>query len=78
MPNQKLKTMNTQTTLQEGKDYEVVVDAYVTNEDLEVNSIMFHCRRTMTAVDITDFLYDYLSVDCINDLDQRIINNAKD
>ena len=78
MPNQKLKTMNTQTTLQEGKDYEVVVDAYVTNEDLEVNSIMFHCRKTMSAVDITDFLYDYLSVDCINDLDQRIINNAKD
>ena len=78
MPNQKLKTMNTQTTLQEGKDYEVVVDAYVTNEDLEVNSIMFHCRKTMMAVDITDFLYDYLSVDCINDLDQRIINNAKD
>lgn len=78
MPNQKLKTMNTQTTLQEGKDYEVVVDAYVTNEDLEVNSIMFHCRKTMTAVDITDFLYDYLSVDCINDLDQRIINNSKD
>jgi hypothetical protein len=70
--------MNTQTTLQEGKDYEVVVDAYVTNEDLEVNSIMFHCRKTMTAVDITDFLYDYLSVDCINDLDQRIINNSKD
>ena len=78
MPNQKLKTMNTQTTLQEGKDYEVVVDAYVTNEDLEVNSIMFHCRKTMSAVDITDFLYDYLSVDCINDLDQRIINNSKD
>ena len=78
MPNQKLKTMNTQTTLQEGKDYEVVVDAYVTNEDLEVNSIMYHCRKTMMAVDITDFLYDYLSVDCINDLDQRIINNAKD
>ena len=78
MPNQKLKTMNTQTTLQEGKDYEVVVDAYVTNEDLEVNSIMFHCRKTMMAVDITDFLYDYLSVDCINDLDQRIINIAKD
>jgi len=70
--------MNTQTTLQEGKNYEVVVDAYVTNEDLEVNSIMFHCRRTMTAVDITEFLYDYLSVDCINDLDQRIINNAND
>lgn len=70
--------MNTQTTLQEGKDYEVVVDAYVTNEDLEVNSIMFHCRKTMTAVDITDFLYDYLSVDCINDLDQRIINNSRD
>ena len=70
--------MNTQTTLQEGKDYEVVVDAYVTNEDLEVNSIMFHCRKTMSAVDITDFLYDYLSVDCINDLDQRIINNSKD
>ena len=78
MPNQKLKTMNTQTTLQEGKDYEVVVDAYVTNEDLEVNSIMFHCRKTMMAVDITDFLYDYLSVDCINDLDQRIINNSND
>jgi len=78
LPNQKLKTMNTQTTLQEGKDYEVVVDAYVTNEDLEVNSIMFHCRKTMTAVDITDFMYDYLSVDCINDLDQRIINNSKD
>ena len=78
MPNQKLKTMNTQTTLQEGKDYEVVVDAYVTNEDLEVNSIMFHCRKTMSAVDITDFLYDYLSVDCINDLDQRIINNSRD
>ena len=70
--------MNTQTTLQEGKDYEVVVDAYVTNEDLEVNSITFHCRKTMMAVDITDFLYDYLSVDCINDLDQRIINNSKD
>jgi hypothetical protein len=70
--------MNTQTTLQEGKDYEVVVDAYVTNEDLEVSTIMYHCRKTMTAVDITDFLYDYLSVDCINDLDQRIINNAKD
>jgi len=70
--------MNTQTTLQEGKDYEVVVDAYVTNEDLEVNSIMYHCRKTMSAVDITDFIYDYLSVDCINDLDQRIINNAKD
>ena len=70
--------MNTQTTLQEGKDYEVVVDAYVTNEDLEVSTIMFHCRKTMTAVDITDFLYDYLSVDSINDLDQRIINNSKD
>ena len=70
--------MNTQTTLQEGKDYEVVVDAYVTNEDLEVNSIMYHCRKTMMAVDITGFLYDYLSVDCINDLDQRIINNSKD
>ena len=70
--------MNTQTTLQEGKDYEVVVDAYVTNEDLEVNSIMYHCRKTMTAVDITDFLYDYLSVDCINDLDQRSINNSRD
>jgi hypothetical protein len=70
--------MNTQTTLQEGKDYEVVVDAYVTNEDLEVNSIMYHCRKTMSAVDITDFLYDYLSVDCINDLDQRIINNSND
>ena len=28
--------MNTQTTLQEGKDYEVVVDAYVTNEDLDL------------------------------------------
>ena len=70
--------MNTQTTLQEGKDYEVVVDAYVTNEDLEVNTIMYHCKKTMTAVDITDFLYDYLSVDCINDLDQRIIKNAKD
>ena len=70
--------MNTQTTLQEGKDYEVVVDAYVTNEDLEVNSITYHCRKTMTALDITDFLYDYLSVDCINDLDQRIINNTKD
>ena len=70
--------MNTQTTLQEGKDYEVVVDAYVTNEDLEVNSITYHCRKTMTALDITDFLYDYLSVDCINDLDQRIINNSKD
>tara|TARA_R100000654_G_scaffold529_2_gene1978 strand:- start:2135 stop:2347 length:213 start_codon:yes stop_codon:yes gene_type:complete len=70
--------MNTQTTLQEGKDYEVVVDAYVTNEDLEVNSIIFHCRKTMMEVDITDFLYDYLSVDCINDLDQRIINNSRD
>jgi len=70
--------MNTQTTLQEGKDYEIVVDAYVTNEDLEVNSITYHCRKTMTALDITDFLYDYLSVDCINDLEQRIINNAKD
>ena len=70
--------MNTQTTLQEGKDYEVVVDAYVTNEDLEVSTIMYHCKKTMTAVDITDFLYDYLSVDCINDLDQRIINNSKD
>ena len=78
MHNQKLKTMNTQTTLQEGKDYEVVVDAYVTNEDLEVSTIMYHCKKTMTAVDITDFLYDYLSVDCINDLDQRIINNSKD
>ena len=70
--------MNTQTTLQEGKDYEVVVDAYVTKEDLEGNSITYHCRKTMTALDITDFLYDYLSVDCINDLDQRIINNSKD
>jgi len=37
--------MNTQTTLQEGKDYEVVVDAYVTNEDLEVNTIMYHCKK---------------------------------
>ena len=70
--------MNTQTTLQEGKDYEVVVDAYVTNEDLEVNRITYNSRKTMMAVDITDFLYDYLSVDCINDLDQRIINNSKD
>ena len=70
--------MNTQKTLQECKDYEIVVDAYVTKEDLEVNSITYHCRKTMTALDITDFLYDYLSVDCINDLDQRIINNSKD
>ena len=70
--------MNTQTTLQEGKDYEVVVDAYVTNEDLEVNSIMFHCRKTMNAIDITDFMYDYLDMESINDMEQTIINNTKD
>jgi hypothetical protein len=76
--NQKLKTMNTQTTLQEGKDYEVVVDAYVTQEDLEVNSIMFHCRKTMMVVDVTDFLYDYLNTDSLNNMEQTIINNSKD
>jgi hypothetical protein len=70
--------MNTQTTLQEGKDYEVVVDAYVTQEDLEVNSIMFHCRKTMMVVDVTDFLYDYLNTDSLNNMEQTIINNSKD
>ena len=70
--------MNTQTTLHEGKDYEVVVDAYVTQEDLEVNSIMYHCRKTMSAVDITDFLYDYLNMDSINNMEHTIINNSKD
>ena len=70
--------MNTQTTLQEGKDYEVVVDAYVTEEDLEVNSIMFHCRKTMMSVDITDFLYDFLDTASINDMEQTIINNSRD
>ena len=67
--------MNTQTTLQEGKDYEVVVDAYVTPEDLEVNTIMYHCRKTMNAIDITDFMYDYLDMESINDMEQTIINN---
>lgn len=68
--------MNTQTTLQEGKDYEVVVDAYVTQEDLEVNTIMYHCRKTMNAIDITDFMYDYLDMESINDMEQTIINNT--
>ena len=70
--------MNTQTTLQEGKDYEIVVDAYVTQEDLEVNTIMYHCRKTMNAIDITDFMYDYLDMESINDMEQTIINNSKD
>ena len=70
--------MNTTTTLIQGDNYEVVVDAYVTEEDLEVNSIMFHCRKTMMSVDITDFLYDFLDTASINDMEQTIINNSRD
>ncbi len=70
--------MTTTQTLIEGANYEVVSHAHISADDFELESIMYHCKDTMTAVDITDFLYDYLSVDCINDLDQRIINNSKD
>ena len=78
MPNQKLKTMNTTTTLIQGDNYEVVAEAYVTEEDLEVSTITYHCNKSAQAIDITDFLYDFLDNDSVNDMEQKIIDNSRD
>jgi len=32
----------------------------------------------MSAVDITDFMYEYLNTESVNDMEQTIINNTKD
>jgi len=64
--------MNTTTTLIHTKDYEVVAEAYVSDEELEVTTIMYHCNKSAQAIDITDFIYDYFDT---NDLEQQIFNN---
>tara|TARA_R100000734_G_C3315646_1_gene107712 strand:- start:799 stop:1005 length:207 start_codon:yes stop_codon:yes gene_type:complete len=68
--------MNTTTTLIQRNDYEVVAEAYITDEDLEVINITYHCNKSAQAMDITDFLYDFLDVGSINEMEQRIIANA--
>ena len=68
--------MNTTTTLIQRDDYEVVAEAYVTDEDLEVLNITYLCNKSAQATDITDFLYDFLDVGSINEMEQRIIANT--
>ena len=66
--------MTTTQTLIEGANYEVVSQAHISADDFELESIMYHCKDTMTAIDITDFLYDFLDAGAINELEQNIIN----
>tara|TARA_R100000808_G_scaffold10659_1_gene28158 strand:- start:6124 stop:6336 length:213 start_codon:yes stop_codon:yes gene_type:complete len=70
--------MNTSTTLIYRENYEVVVDAYITEEDLEISNITYHCNKSAQAIDITDFLYDFLDTASINDMEQKIIDNSRD
>jgi len=67
--------MNTTTTLIQTKDYEVVAKAYVSDEELEVSSIMYHCNKSSQAIDITEFIYDYFDVGSTNDIEKQIIDN---
>lgn len=71
-PNQ--NTMNITQTISEGETYEVIAHAHISKEHFELESLMYHCKTSMNAVDITDFLLDYLSVDAVNELEQTIIN----
>ena len=64
--------MKTTTTLIHTKDYEVVAKAYVSDEEFEMSTIMYHCHKSAQAIDITDFIYDYFDT---NDLEQQIIDN---
>jgi len=66
--------MTTTQTLITGANYEVVSQAHISADDFELESIMYHCKDTMTAIDITDFLYDFLDTGAINELEQNIIN----
>ena len=67
--------MNTTTTLIQRDDYEVVAEAYVTDESLDVLNITYHCNKSAQAMDITDFIYDFLDTSSINEMEQRIIAN---
>jgi hypothetical protein len=67
--------MNTTTTLIQRDDYEVVAEAYVTDESLDVLNITYLCNKSSQAIDITDFLYDFLDISSINEMEQRIIAN---
>jgi hypothetical protein len=57
--------MNTTTTLIQRDDYEVVAEAYVTDESLDVLNITYLCNKSSQAIDITDFLYDFLDISSI-------------
>tara|TARA_R110000803_G_scaffold200441_1_gene264793 strand:- start:162 stop:383 length:222 start_codon:yes stop_codon:yes gene_type:complete len=66
--------MNITQKIKESETYEVVAHAHVSREHFELESLMYHCKTSMNAVDITDFIYDYLSTDAIDELEQTIIN----
>ena len=55
-------------TISEGETYEVIAHAHISKEHFELESLMYHCKTSMNAVDITDFICDYLSVMNLNKL----------
>ena len=57
--------MNITQKIKESETYEVVAHAHVSREHFELESLMYHCKTSMNAVDITDFIYE---------LEQTIIN----
>ena len=61
-----------QKTIKKGEGYEVV--AHYTNNEfgLEVISIDYVCSVTNCVVPIDNFLYDFLSVGTINDMEDKL------
>lgn len=61
-----------QKTIKKAEGYEVV--AHYTNNEfgLEVTSIDYECSVTNCVVPIDDFLYNFLSVGAINEMEDKL------
>ena len=61
-----------QKTITEGVDYEVIVSYTDDGFGLNVESIEYVCGKTNYVVPIDNFLYDFLDVGAINEMEDLI------
>ncbi len=61
-----------QKTIKEGVDYEVIVSYTDDGFGLNVESIEYLCGATNQVVPIDNFLYDFLDVGAINEMEDLI------
>lgn len=59
-------------TIKEGVDYEVIVSYTEDGFGLNVESIEYVCGATNRVVPIENFLYDFLDVGAINEMEDLI------